>query len=151
MIIHGFTTERYVQGGHAARDRARAREGRPLARRLRDLGPAVRRHRHERGGDRGRQAGSAAADRVLRIDARVPPGARAARLGRSPARAQHAVEAGRVGEDGRADRRRRAQRVRGGRRARRDRRRARSGATRASSTAARSTRRTARIPSAGPR
>ena len=60
------------EGGHDARDRAGAREGRPLTRRLRDVGPAVRRHRHERGGVRDGQAGGAAAGRVLRLDARVP-------------------------------------------------------------------------------
>ena len=48
-----------------------------------------------------------AADRVLRLDARVPRRARAARLGRPADRAQPAVEAGRVGGDGRAHRRRR--------------------------------------------
>ena len=121
MIIHGFTTERYVREVTMPAHRARARQGRPLARRLRGLGSAVRRHRHQRRGVRGRQEGHAAADRVLRIDARVPAGARAARLGRSAAGAQRAVEAGRVGEDGRADRRRRARRVRGGCRARCDR------------------------------
>ena len=59
-----------------------------------EIEPAA--HRHE------------AADRVLRLDARVPRRARAARLGRSADRAQPAVEAGRVGGDGRAHHRRRS-------------------------------------------
>ena len=95
------------------------------------------------------QAGGAAADRVLRLDARVPRRARAARLGRSAARAQHAVEAGRVGEDGRAHRRRRAQRVRGRGRARRHPEAACSPATAVWSTASRSTPRTPPIPRSG--
>ena len=87
------------QGGDAARDRARPRQGAAaIARRLRDLGSVVRRHRHAtRRSSTSARAGRAAADRVLRLDARVPRRARAARLGRSADRAQHAVEAGRVG------------------------------------------------------
>ena len=114
------------EGGDAPGDRAGSGEGRPFARRLRDLRSAVRRHRNDRGGVRDGQAGGAAAGRVLRIDARLPAGARAPRLGRAPARAQPPVEAGRVGEDGRADRRRRAERVRGRCRARPHRPRAHS-------------------------
>ena len=45
---------------------------------------------------------------VLRLHARLPPGAGGARLGRPAARAQHAVQAGPLGGDGRADRRRHA-------------------------------------------
>ena len=108
LIIHGFTTERYVKEVTLpAIERGLAKAGRSTIR-LRDLGAAVRRDRHEREGVRHREAGGAAADRVLRINACIPSGARAARLGRPPARAQLALEAGRVGEDGRADRRRRA-------------------------------------------
>ena len=76
--------------------------------------PGLRGHRRERQGDRGGQPGGAPADRVLRLDAGLPPGARVARLGRPAARAQHALQAGRVGEDGRDHRRRDAQRLRRG-------------------------------------
>ena len=88
--------------GDAARARARLGEGGQVAGRLRDLGPAVRRDRRDRGGLREGARRDEAADRVLRLDARVPAGARAPRLGRPAGRAQPAVEAGRVGADGRA-------------------------------------------------
>ena len=77
-------------------ERGLAKAGRDRAS-IRGVRSAVRRHRHDRRGDRGREAGGAAADRVLRLDARVPRRARAARLGRSADRAQPALEAGRVG------------------------------------------------------
>ena len=81
VIIHGFTTERYVREVTVpAIERGLAKAG-PLAVRLRDLGPVVRRERQQRRGDGGGQERCAAADRVLRLDARVPAGARAARLG----------------------------------------------------------------------
>ena len=62
------------------------------------------------------EAGHETADRLLRLDPRVPRRARPARLGRPPARAQPAVEAGQVGGDGQPDQRRDAAHVRGGRR-----------------------------------
>ena len=124
IIIHGFTTERYVKEvTMPAVERGLKTAGpRPFV--VPGLGSAVRRHRHDRRGDRGGDAGREAADRVLRLHARVPRRARAARLGRSADRAQRAVEAGQVGRDGRADRRRDPEHVRGRRRARRRRRRA---------------------------
>ena len=61
VIIHGFTTERYVKEVTVPAINAGWR--RPAAsRRLRDLRSAVRRHRHEQGGARDRQAGRAAAN-----------------------------------------------------------------------------------------
>ena len=106
IIIHGFTTERYVREvtmpaverglQKAGRDRATFEVSGPLfvvtGTTDEEIATA--------------DAGREAADRVLRLDARVPRRARAARLGRSAARAQRAVEAGRVGRDGRAHRRR---------------------------------------------
>ena len=108
VIIHGFTTERYVKEVTLpAIERGLAKAGRSRAD-FEISGPLfVVTGTNEEEFATAKQA-RAAADRVLRIDARVPAGARAARLGRSAARAQLALEAGRVGEDGRADRRRRA-------------------------------------------
>ena len=51
IILHGFTTERYVREVTMPALERGLDEGGPHARRLRDLGPAVRRHRHQRGGD----------------------------------------------------------------------------------------------------
>ena len=68
--------------------------------------PGIRRHRDRRRELPGGLQGYTPADRLLRVDAGLPPRARTARVGRPAARAQHAVQAGRVGEDGRADRRR---------------------------------------------
>ena len=50
-----------------------------------------------RGRDGGGRAGGQGPDRLLRLDPGLPAGARPARLGRPPARAQHPVQAGRVG------------------------------------------------------
>ena len=85
----------------------------------------------------------AASDRVLRQYARLPVGARDARLGRSRRGAQPALPRHRgrpVGAHGRADRRRRARRVRGGGRAGRARALRWSSATPTSWTASPSTR-----------
>ena len=106
IIIHGFTTERYVKEVTLpAIERGLAKSGRARDV-VRDLGAVVRRHRPQRGRARQGAQGHAATDRVLRLDAGVPRRARAPRLGRPADRAQHAVEARRVGADGRAHRRR---------------------------------------------
>ena len=54
IIIHGFTTERYVKEVTmpAIERGSEGRGPRPFV--VRGLGPAVRRHRHEREGDRRR-------------------------------------------------------------------------------------------------
>ena len=96
-----------------------------------------------------RRHGHQAADRVLRLDARLPRRARPARLGRAPGRAQRAVEAGQVGGDGRAHRRRDAPHLRRGRRARGDRPRALEALRRRRPPASASTRPTRATPSAG--
>ena len=80
-----------------ALERGCAKAGR-TARRLRDQRAGVRRHRRHRGGDRGRRRRRQAADRLLRLDPRLPPGARPPRLGGPPGRAQRADEARRVGQ-----------------------------------------------------
>ena len=79
-------------------------------------------------------AGTQAADRVLRLHARLPRRARAPRLGRPPGRAQRDVEGGQVGGDGRAHRRRDPRHLRRRRRAREARRRAAASATATSSS-----------------
>ena len=136
MILHAFTTERYVREVTLpALERGFAKAG--AARADFELSAAaVRRDRDHRRGVGGRAHGHQAADRVLRLDARLPRRARAARLGRPRHRAQPSSrKRGRVGGDGRAHHRRDARDLRGGRRARRRRRRASSPATATSSTA----------------
>ena len=89
MIIHGFTTERYVREVTVpAIERGLAKAGR-VARRLRDLGSAVRRDRHQRRGD-GERAKQGVQQQIAFYGS-TPAyrrRARAARLGRPPARAQ---------------------------------------------------------------
>ena len=112
FLVHGFSTERYLREvSLPALERGAAKAGKTRA----DLtvsypGFVVTGHGRAEHGGGGR--GGAPADRLLRIDAGLPSRARAARLGRPAAGAQHALQAGRLGEDGRADRRRRAQRLR---------------------------------------
>ena len=139
MLLHPFTTERYVREvTMPALERGFAKAGR-----TRDGfeigGPMFVVTGHHRGGEGRGGHGHEAAARVLRLDARVPAGARAARLGRDRRRAQHDVEARRVGRDGRPHHRRDARDVRGGRRARRRRRRCSAPASARSSTASAST------------
>ena len=94
MILHPFTTERYVREVTLPGARARLRQGGPHPRRLHaqrcpvfvvtgttDEEWATARNGHQ------------AADRVLRLDARLPRRAAPARLGRRRHRAQPAVEA----------------------------------------------------------
>ena len=113
IILHGFTTERYVREVTHPRARARLGEGGEGAERLPALRTALRRHRHDRGGGRQGARRDEAADRVLRLDAGVPRRARAPRLGRSADRPQPALQGGQVGGDGRAHRRRDPRGVRG--------------------------------------
>ena len=110
--------------GHAAPPREGARQGGQVHGRLRAHGPDVRGDRPRRGrdGEGGRRR--APADRLLRVDARLPQGARAARLGRPAGRAQPHVEGGPLGGDGRPRQRRDPRGVRRGRAPRRGRRRA---------------------------
>ena len=100
--------------GHAAR--ARAGPGARRCHRRADPGvaPGDDRHRCRRGGDRGRQGRRARPDRLLRLDARVPGGARRARLGRSPAAAARPHPVGRLGGHGEPRPRRPAARRRRG-------------------------------------
>ena len=108
--------------GDAARARARARARGQAPRRLPDHLPRVRRDGPRRGELRGEPQRGVQADRLLRLDARLSPGARVDRPRRAAGRAQPAVEGGPVGRDGPAHRRRAARRVRGRRRAAPDRR-----------------------------
>ncbi len=117
FICHGFTTERYLREVTLpALARGRAKAGKTLDG-FEIVGPSF----VVTGGDEAELAaamrGTRAADRLLRLDACVPAGARPARLGRPPGRAQHVVQAGPLGRDGRPDRRRGAQHVRHRRRA----------------------------------
>ena len=131
------------EGGHDARDRARAREGRAgRASTFEVSGPLFVVTGTNEEEIAAATQGVQAADRVLRLDARVPRRARAARLGRSADRAQPAVEAGRVGGDGRAHRRRRSSTRSRSSPSPKASAPSSSAATAASSTAARSTRRT---------
>ena len=119
MIVHAFTTERYLREVTLPESRPRPRQGRSIARQVRDQWADLHRDRpHRREDGEGRPVDQTA-DRVLRLDARVPACARAARLGRGGRRAQCDVEAGAVGRDGRPDHRRHPRRVRGGWRTRR--------------------------------
>ena len=93
FLVHGFTTERYLrEKSLPALERGAAKAGKTR----RDLTVSYpgfvvtgATDKEARGGG----PGGAPADRVLRLDAGLPPGARAARLGRPPARAQHALQA----------------------------------------------------------
>ena len=82
MILHAFTTERYVRERHVAGARARVREVGPRrAPTSRSAGPlfvvtGTTDEEMDGGG-----AGDEAADRVLRLDARVPHGARRSTAG----------------------------------------------------------------------
>ena len=80
MLAHAFTTKRYSdEVTTPALLRGMERAGRNRG----DLGvvPGVRRHRRRRGRDGGRRRRHPQADRVLRLDARLPQGARPARVG----------------------------------------------------------------------
>ena len=91
---------------HPARPSTRGWRARAAPRRLRDLpagDPGDGPHRRGAGGGDRRRARAA---RVLRLDAGVPPGARGRGLGRPAARAQRAVQAGRLRGDVRAGHRR---------------------------------------------
>ena len=81
MILHGFTTERYVREVTLPALARGLGEGGQVAGRLRDLGAPVRRDGRDRAGLREGARRDEAADRVLRLDARVPAGPRAPRLG----------------------------------------------------------------------
>ena len=100
FLCHGFTTERYLREVTLpALERGRG-QGRPHAGGHRDLRSRLRGHRHQRGGDGALDRGHEAADRLLRIDAGLPRGARAPRLGRPPGRPQQDVEGRQVAGDG---------------------------------------------------
>ena len=105
LIAHAFTTERYLREvtlPAVERGLASAGGAAPTC----DLLPGVRRDGRRRGA-RGREPRrDLQADRLLRLDSRLPARARAARLGRAPERAEPAVEARPVGRDGQPDRRR---------------------------------------------
>ena len=102
FLCHGFTTERYLREvtlPALERGRGEGRAGRWTA--SRSSGPAFVVTGTNEEEMAASADGHAPADRVLRLDARLPRRARAARLGRPAGRAQRAVEAGRVGRDGR--------------------------------------------------
>ncbi len=129
FLCHGFTTEKYLREVTIpALERGRAKAGKTMEG-FEIMGPSfvvTGNNDEETGSGRHRHP---PADRVLRLDARVPQRARDPRLGRAPGRAEHAVEAGRVGQDGHAHRRRDPQHLRRRRRAREHRPRAVAAAT----------------------
>ena len=98
MLVHPFTTERYlrevtlpaIEGG-LARSRSDPRRL-PAVLPAPSWSPAAPRRRMAHGGDR-----RPAPDRLLRLDPGLPPGARAARVGGPAGRAQPAVQAGQSG------------------------------------------------------
>ena len=111
FIVHPFGTERSLRElTIPAIERGAARAGRALSRH-RGRVPADGRGRRHRRGARARSRRDAPPPRVLRIDARVQGHPRRARLGRSPARAQPALEDRRLGCDERAHHRRDGRRV----------------------------------------
>ena len=125
FICHGFTTERYLREVTIpALLRGRAKAGKGDLEGFEIVGPSF----VVTGTDEDQLAcgghGHPPADRLLRLDPRLPPGARPARLGRPAGRSQRHVQAGQMGGDGRTGRRRDPQHVRRGRRARADRPRA---------------------------
>ena len=105
LMAHGFTTPAYfrdVTMAHLA-------EGLAVRRTRADADVEVDRSTDD--GDRRPRPGEEPpgdphAARLLRVDAGVPAGARAPRLGRPRRRAQPPLEGRRLGEDGRGDRRR---------------------------------------------
>ena len=115
FICHGFTTRRYLDEVTLPAPREGAGQGGQDHGRLRAHGPDVRGHRPRRGrdGEGGRRR--APADRLLRVDARLPQGARPARLGRPAGRPQPHVEGGSLEGDGRPGHRRDPRGVRRGR------------------------------------
>ena len=140
MLVHGFTTERYLPEVTLPDHREPAWRTSGRTRADFQLSYPV----FVVTGDTEEEIAAAAdrhpqADRLLRLDAGLPARARAARLGRSADRAQHPVEAGRVGRDGPADRRRRPRRLCRAWHTRRDRRPASGSASATSSTGSAST------------
>ena len=105
-------------GGDHPRPRARPRHLGSDPGRLPDLLPGHGGDRPRRGRPRDGQDGGEEAARLLRLDAGLPPGPRAARLGRPADRAQHPLQTGEVGRDGRPHRRRDGRDLRRGRVAR---------------------------------
>ena len=151
FLCHGFTTEKYLREVTLpALERGRAKAGKTMEG-FEIVGPSfvVTGTNDEQLDGRGRR--HPPADRVLRLDAGVPAGARHPRLGRPAGGAQRPVQAGRVGGDGHAHRRRDPQHVRRRRPARAGRPRAAPPLRRRRSTASRSTPRTRATPTAGRR
>ena len=106
FLCHGFTTERYLREVTIpALERGRAKAGKTMDG-FQIAGPAFVVTGAQRGADGEGGGRHPPADRVLRVDARVPGRARAPRLGWPAGRSQQALEGGQVGRDGRADRRR---------------------------------------------
>ena len=112
LVFHAFTTAAYLREVTVpALERGAAKAGRSLDD-VEISGPAFVVTGTTAGGDGGVSGRGAQADRVLRVDARLPRRAGAPWLGRAPDRAERDVEAGQVGRDGDAHRRRHARRVR---------------------------------------
>ena len=113
ILVHGFTTERYLREVTMPALERGLGAGRARPRRLRDVGPVFVVTGDDR---RARSAAAVTGTRKQIAFYGSTPAyrarARAARLGRPADELQRAVEAGRVGRDGRADRRRGARRVR---------------------------------------
>ena len=119
ILIHGFTTERYVREvtipavERGLAKAGRSREGFEVSGPLFVVtGTTDEEIERAKTGTRQQIA-------FYGIDAELPARPRPARVGRAATRAQRAVEAGQVGRDGRAHRRRDALDVRGRRRPRR--------------------------------
>ena len=101
MICHGFTTERFVREKTLpALEAGRAKAGKTLEGFELTAPAFIVAADTEEQHAAGRREGPRP-DRLLRVDARLPAGARAARLGRPAGRAQRADQARRVGSAGR--------------------------------------------------
>ncbi len=100
FMVHPFCTERsLVEVTLPALERGRARPG-AIAAPIQVSLPVMIATGCRRGGDRRRQGRRARPDRLLRLDARVPGGARRARLGPPPAAAARSHPVGRLGGHG---------------------------------------------------
>ena len=100
LLVHGFSTERYLREVTLpALERGAAKAGKTRADLTVSYPGFVVTGANEADVERGHQ-GRPRADRLLRLDPGLSPGARAPRLGRPADRAQHPLQAGRVGEDG---------------------------------------------------
>ncbi len=118
LLVHPFSTERYLREVTLpALERGLAKSGRDLADFPISFSGLIATGDSDEALEDATRRGPRA-DRLLRLDAGLPRGARTPRLGRPAERTEHALEVRGVGTDGRTDRRRRPERLRRRRRRR---------------------------------